>query len=98
MLERQYQAHLIKELRSMFPGCEIHKNDPQLCYQGVPDLTLLWYGPRAAMLEVKLHKNAPRRPNQEWHIERLSKMFFAALIYPEIEQEVLRDLQQAFKS
>jgi hypothetical protein len=92
--ERHYQAALIKKLRVIFPGCIILKNDASYM-QGVPDLILL-YGPYWAMLEVKWNKDSPFQPNQEYYLEQLNGMSFAACIFPENEDEVLDALQQAF--
>jgi hypothetical protein len=94
--EKQYQAKLIKKLEAMFPGCMVLKNDPAL-YQGVPDLVVLWHK-HWASLEVKLSPMSNRQPNQDYYIENLNEMSFAAYIYPENEEEVLNALQQAFKS
>jgi hypothetical protein len=97
MLERNYQAKLIKKLRALLPGCFILKNDSSYM-QGVPDLLVL-FGTRWAMLEVK--KAYPRpgsddfEPNQEYYIEKLNDMSFCACIYPTNENEVLRALQSA---
>ena len=96
MLERDYQAKLIKKLRRLFHGCFILKNDTDYL-QGVPDLLVL-YKNMWAMLEVKPHVNADQEPNQGYYIDQLDQMSFAAFIYPENEKEVLDDLQQAFKS
>jgi hypothetical protein len=96
MLESVYQARLIKELRTMFPGCVIVKNDPEYI-QGIPDLTL-FFGRFWAMLEVKGSETAPERPNQRYYVDMLNEMSFAAFIYPENEEEVLRGLQQAYES
>lgn len=96
MRETQYQSQVIKKLRELFPGCVIHKNDPREI-QGVPDLTI-FYNDRWAMLEVKTSKDAPQQPNQDWHIDHLNGMSFAAFIYPENEQEVLDELQRSFRS
>lgn len=93
MLERQYQAYLIKKLRDMFEGCIILKNDTDYI-QGIPDLLIL-YGPRWAALEVKAYEDAPEQPNQAYYIEEMDDMSFAAFIYPEIEEDVLYALQQA---
>lgn len=41
MLERDFQASVIKELKVRFPGCIILKNDPSY-KQGIPDLIVLW--------------------------------------------------------
>lgn len=94
MLERTYQTQLIKVLRKRFPGCVILKNDTDYM-QGVPDLLLLWHD-KWAMLEVKGHCDAPNQPNQQYYVEMLNEMSFAAFISPETEEEVLNALQQAF--
>jgi hypothetical protein len=95
MSENRYQARLIKKLEKLFPGCIILKNDSSY-RQGMLDLTILWKQYWAS-LEVKDSRLATMRPNQEYYIERLSKMSFAAKIYPENEREVLSALQQAFR-
>lgn len=96
MLERTYQSKLIKTLRQRFPGCVVLKNDTSYI-QGIPDLTIL-YGIRWAMLEVKASADSPTQPNQEFHVNGLNHMSFAAFIYPENEGEVLYALQCAFES
>lgn len=93
MRERDYQAKLIKKLKRMFPGCVILKNDPQYL-QGILDLSI-FYGENWAMLEVKASANAAQQPNQDYYVRTLNEMSFAAVIYPENEEEVLHDLQQA---
>lgn len=96
MLERDYQAKLIQELRRRFPGCFILKNDTDYM-QGVPDLLVL-YQNKWAMLEVKASADAPEQPNQEYYVNQLNEMSFAAFIFPEVEEDVLNDLQQTFRS
>lgn len=96
-LESDYQAGLIERIRDRFPGCWVLKNDEQY-QQGIPDLLILWHD-MWAMLEVK--RRRPTRasdyePNQEWFLEEFDRMSYAACIYPENEEEVLDDLQQAF--
>ena len=95
MLEREYQALLIRRLRDRFLGCFILKNDSSFM-PGVPDLMVL-YRNRWAMLEVKASQGAPEQPNQEFYVNTLDAMSFAAFIYPENEEEVLDDLQSAFE-
>lgn len=95
MTERQYQSELIKRLEEIFPGCVILKNDSGL-RQGIPDLTILW-NQYWATLEVKMSNSSKRQPNQEYYIQQLNEMSFAACIYPENEEDVLSALQQAFK-
>lgn len=93
MLERDYQAYVIKKIKRLLPGCVILKNDSGYM-PGVPDLTIL-HGPRWAMLEVKISKAARNQPNQTYYVEELDRMSFAAFIYPSNEEYVLNDLQQA---
>lgn len=94
MLESRYQAKLIKTLNAMFPGCLVMKLDPNQ-QQGILDLIIL-FGKKWASLEVKGSKTANIQPNQEFFVEKLNGMSFAAFIHPENEAEVLSALQQAF--
>lgn len=96
MLESQYQAELIKTLRRIYPDCIILKNDSSYM-QGVPDLIVL-IGSFWAMLEVKAHANARKRPNQDYYVDLLNYMSFAAFIHPDNEEEVLDALQHALES
>lgn len=93
-LESKFQANLIKELKEMFPGCLVLKNDPNYI-QGIPDLTILW-GDRWATLEVKKSAKATNRPNQEHYVKLMNNMSFSSFIYPENKEVILFDLQQAF--
>lgn len=96
MLERDFQADLIKEIKRMFPGCIVSKSDP--CYtQGLPDLFIFWNDKWAA-LECKRNRGAKKQPNQVFYVEKLNGMSFARFIYPENKEEILYELQQAFKS
>lgn len=92
-LERDFQAKLIKELKVMFKGCIIVKNDPNYI-QGIPDLLIL-YNDRWAALEVKKSATAHHQPNQEYYVDIMDQMSFAAFIYPENKEEILYELQQA---
>jgi hypothetical protein len=96
MLERDYQAGLIKKLKRMFPGCVVLKNDPEYL-QGIPDL-VIFYGKHWAMLEVKGSERASQRPNQAYYVDMLNEMSFAAFIYPSNEETILDELQRAFAS
>lgn len=96
MTENQYQARLIKKLKLRFPGCIVMKNDSGW-RQGFLDLTLL-YNDRWAALEVKTSPTASKQPNQEYYVEQLNGLSFAAFIYPENEEEVLDALQRTFTS
>ena len=94
--ESKFQSRLIGRLRSMFPDCLILKNDPTYL-QGIPDLTVLWQD-KWALLECKRESEAHKQPNQQYYIDRGNEMCFARFICPENEEEVLHDLQQAFRA
>lgn len=95
MLESKFQAGLKKELREMFPGCIIMKNDPD-DIQGIPDLTVL-YKDKWATLECKKSASAKKQPNQEYYVGLMNEMSFSRFICPENKEDVLDELQQAFK-
>lgn len=94
-LERDFQSMLIKQLKGMFPGCIITKLDSGHI-QGIPDLLILW-GEKWATLECKRSASARRRPNQEYYVKRMNDMSFSRMIFPENKEEVLHELEQAFK-
>jgi hypothetical protein len=96
MLESIFQSKLIKEIEDKFEGCVILKNDANYI-QGFPDLLIL-YKKKWAVLECKKDKDASYQPNQEYYLELLGNMSFASVIYPEIKEEVLYELQQAFRT
>lgn len=96
MLESKFQTKVIRRLRSLFPGCVILKNDPNYL-QGILDWTIL-FEDKWAMLEIKASRISREQPNQHYYAEILDDMSFAAFIFPENEEEVLRELQQAFQS
>ena len=93
MLESKFQRELIEELREMLPGALIYKNESK---QGLPDLTVLW-NEHWALLECKKSADASHQPNQDFYVEHADSMSFSRFIYPENKQEVLDELQQAFR-
>ncbi len=94
MTENVFQSKLIEEIKELFPGCIVLKNDPNYI-QGFPDLTIL-YKDRWALLECKRSENATHRPNQDYYVCKTNEMSFSRFIYPENKEEVLYELQQAF--
>lgn len=92
--ENAFQAALIKDVKALFPGCVVLKNDPNYI-QGFPDLTIL-YKDRWAVLECKKSLSASKRPNQEYYVDMLGEMSYASFICPENREEILDELQQAF--
>ena len=96
MLESQFQAKLIKELKKLFPGCIVMKSDSGYL-QGIPDLLIL-FNDKWAALECKQHAVAKKQPNQEYYVGKMDEMSFSRFICPENKEEVLHDLQQSFQS
>lgn len=94
MLESEYQSKLIKKIKKRFPNCIVMKTDPDYI-QGIPDLLILHENHWAA-LECKRSERAPKRPNQEYYVSVMNEMSFASFIYPENEEDILNELQQAF--
>ena len=94
-LERDFQSNLIKEIKKRFDGCIVTKLDTSL-NQGFPDLLVL-YKDRWATLECKRSAKASKRPNQEYYVKKMDEMSFSRFISPENKEEVLSDLQQAFR-
>lgn len=93
-LERDFQRDLIKELKKIFVGCIVLKNDSSYI-QGIPDLIIL-FEDKWASLEVKKSATASHRPNQEYYVETMDSMSFSRFIYPENKEEVLYELQETF--
>lgn len=94
--ESSFQKKLIDKIEEQFPGCIVMKNDPNYI-QGIPDLIIL-HGDRWASLECKRSKDASHQPNQDIYVEKMNRMSYSSFVYPENEEEVLRELQQALSA
>lgn len=94
MLESKFQSKLIRRIKDEFPGCIVLKNDPTYL-QGIPDLTI-FYKDTWATLEVKKSANASHQPNQDYYVDKMNQMSYAAFIFPENEDEVMAELQNHF--
>lgn len=95
MLENKFKTDLIAELEEMFPGAIITHLDPNEI-QGIPDILIL-YNDKWAVLEGKKSADASHRPNQDYFVDLMNRMSFAAFIYPENKEEVLHELQIALR-
>lgn len=92
--ESKFQSELIKELKLIFHGCVVLKNDANYI-QGFPDLLVL-HRERWAALECKAYASALLQPNQEYYVDYLDGLGFARIIYPENKRSVLTELEQYF--
>ena len=93
--ESAFQRNFIKDLEELFPGCIVMKNDPTYI-QGIPDLIIIWKNKWAAF-ECKRSANEHHQPNQDYYISKLNDMSYASFVYPENKEEVLNELEQAFR-
>ena len=93
-LESGFQDKLRDELEELFPGCMVFKMDQ---IQGIPDLLVL-YRDMWASLECKQHSRAKRQPNQDYYVGLMDEMSFSRFISPENKEEVLNELQSAFRA
>ena len=94
MSESKFQSQLIRELKLLFEGCVILKNDPSYL-QGIPDILIL-YKNKWAMLEVKASIYSKVQPNQVYYVDLLNEMSYAAFVSPENKEEILDELQLTF--
>lgn len=72
------------------------KNDSSYI-QGIPDLLVLFRNKWAA-LEVKKSNTASHRPNQDYYVDKMNDMSYAAFIYPENKEEVLNGMARSFEN
>lgn len=95
-VEKEFQDDLIKEIEERFAGSIVFRNDPDYI-QGIPDL-LVVYKDKWAALECKKSAKAKHRPNQDYYVNTMNDMSFAAFIYPQNRDEVLDEMERTFKS
>lgn len=92
--ESYFQSDLMDTLEEMFPGAIVTKLDPQYI-QGIPDLLIL-FKKKWALLECKRSEHESHRPNQDYYVNKCNKWSFSAFIYPENQQQVLKELYKHF--
>jgi len=93
-LESEFQAKLIKELKSIFEGCIVTKMDSGHI-QGIPDLLIL-YKDKWATLECKKNSRAKKQPNQQYYVDKMNEMSFSRFISPENKEDCINELKRFF--
>lgn len=93
-LESGFQDGLIEDLHNLFPGCMTIKMDQ---FQGIPDLLVL-YRDKWATLECKRGTQSAHQPNQDYYVNLMDEMSFSRFINKNNKEEVLRELQEAFRT
>ena len=94
-LESKFQKEVKDDIKARLPGSFVLKMDPNEI-QGIPDLLVL-YNDKWGMLEVKRNASASKRPNQDYYVDKMKELSFAAFIYPENKEEVLDELQRTLQ-
>lgn len=98
LLEGPYKTALTKRIEKRWgPLVMVFRLDPDF-RQGIPDMLLLFEGGFWATLEGKRNAKAPYRPNQQYYVELMDRLCFSAFIYPENEEAVLNELEEAYQS
>ena len=85
--ENKFQSQLKTEILKRFPGAMVTKLDARYI-QGIPDLLIL-YKNKWATLECKRSASESHQPNQD---------LYSSFIYPENKEDVLNEMEQAFKA
>ena len=93
-LESKFQKEFKERLMRVFPDAIILKGN-SADRQGLPDLILL-NGDKWASLEIKRDHKARKQPNQDWYVEKLNGMSYAAIVDPDNADEVIFEIQSAF--
>lgn len=93
-LERDFQSDVIKELKELFKGAIILKNDSGYL-QGIPDWVML-FKDKWALLEIKRFANSKKQPNQDFYIDLANRMSFGRFIHQENKTEVFEELKRFF--
>lgn len=93
--EGAFKTKLRAELKLLFPGCVIIKNDAG-SVQGIPDMTIFYKG-KYAWLETKRSEKAGKRPNQPYYVDwSNANGAYASFCQPENKREVLQELVEYF--
>lgn len=93
-LESKFQKEFIDEVKRIFPGCVVLKNDSSYI-QGFPDWTIL-YKDKWAVLEAKREKCSKHQPNQDYYVNKLNQMGYSDFVYPENKDAVIFKLKEFF--
>ncbi len=96
MLENKFKSKLAKEIETRFPGSMVLHLSPNE-FQGIPDLMVI-YKDKWAALEGKRESSASKRKNQDYYVNKLNAMSYAAFIFPENKEEILNELTKLFES
>lgn len=90
--EAKFQAKIVSYLKKK--GCVVLKYEQNATtHSGFPDILFMESGFWGA-IEVKKSKNAKFQPLQKEMIEKLDKMSWARVVYPENWEEVKKEIEE----
>lgn len=91
MLEKDFQAKVIKELKAM--GLAVIKNQAGPGVPtGFPDVLALGEGIYFA-LECKTSARAKKQPRQDYWVKKLNEWSYAAFIYPANHDKIMAEIK-----
>ena len=91
-MENRFKTKLCKRIKNEFPGSMIfHLNPTEK--KGIPDLVVL-HRDKWATLEGKREEKASKRLHQDYYVNKMNKMSYSSFIYPENEDEVLKEMHE----
>lgn len=94
-LESKFQGELKKEIETRIPGSKVIRLNPNDNWNGIPDLLII-NGQKWAALESKREEKASHRNHQDYYIEQMNDMSYAAFIYPENKEDIIEELSGYF--
>lgn len=91
MLEKDFQAKVIRELKAM--GLAVIKNQANPGVpNGFPDILALGEGIYFA-LECKTSARAKKQPRQDYWVKKLNEWSYAAFIYPANHDKIMAEIK-----
>ena len=101
--EGKFKTKLKQEIMERLPGSMVFYLNPN-DIPGIPDLEVL-YQDRWAVLEAKnseaeYYRDLKRDEKlaQQYYVDKMNKMSFAAFIFPENKEELLNAMETALRS
>lgn len=94
-LETDFRDEFLEDIKDLFPGCMIFVMDPQIHGPGIPDRLVLYKDSWAA-LEFKRSLSAAKQKNQDWYVDVMNDMSFAAFVHPGNREEIINELCETF--
>ena len=97
-LEAQFKKRFIDRFKNRMDELEIPLEVEQQKSNRRSWLDTIFLGPCVwAMLEFKKDEDANHQPNQDYYVDKLNRMCYAAFVSPENEEMVFNEMEELFK-